>query len=100
MIGQMRQSIFNDSNLTLFQQAINDQFIEISKIPFINGRLIEGLVITSSGVNQIEHKLGRQAKGYFVTSNGANSVIWNGPMGDTYIPIYCSANTTVSLWVF
>lgn len=101
MIGQMRQTVFTDSNLQLFQDSLNDQFSQIGKIPFINGRLIEGQVL-ASGANVINHKLGRPAKGYFVTSKSANVGIWNDyPIAsDTTITIQASGAVTIDLWVF
>lgn len=97
----MRQTIFTDSNLSLFQQALNDQFGQIAKIPFINGLLIQGVALSSAGATSVNTGLGRSAQGYFVTSNSANSVIWNADFsGTTSVSLSCSANTTVDIWVF
>src|SRR3990167_582030 len=76
-IGQMRQTIFDDSNLSLFQQSLNDQFSQIAKVPFVNGTKIDDVELTTGQANTINHKLGREAVGYFVISNSANTVIWN-----------------------
>lgn len=100
-LGQMRQTIFSDTQLSLFQQALNDQFSQISKIPFINGQLVSGVVLVSSGATSVNTGLSRVAQGYFVISNSANSVIWNDDFSsDTSINLYCSLNTTVDIWVF
>lgn len=100
MIGQFRQSIFEDSNLSLFQQALNDQFSQIGKIPFINGNLIENVSLTSGQNNSIEHKLGRVAKGYFILTKDSQADIWNGELTDKVIILLSSSNTVVDLWVF
>ena len=101
MIGQMRQSIFDDSRLTLFQAAINDQFSELSKIPFINGVTINSVNLITGQTNTINTNLGRKPVGYFITSQSANSVIWNDVFtSDSSMILRCSANVTVNLWVF
>ncbi len=100
-IGQMRQTIFTDSNLSLFQQSITDQFSQVAKIPFMDGMLIKDYPLTSSTINTINHKLGRQALGYFIISNTVNTAIWNQAFsGDVNIVLSCSSDTTVSIWVF
>lgn len=99
-IGQMRQSIFSDTNLSLFQQSVNDQFSQVSKIPFMDGNLLTNVSLTSGQQNSIEHKLGRAATGYFVTANNANSTIWQTSFTDKVIVLFCSSNTTISIWVF
>lgn len=100
-IGQMRQTVFTDQTLTQMQSALNDQFAQISKIPFMNGRLIESVHLTSGQANVVNTGLGAEAQGYFVTSNSANSVIWNDTIsGDTALSLRCSATTIVDIWVF
>lgn len=101
-IGQMRQTIFKDDpTLSLFQQAIQEQFSQVGVIPFMNGNKLDDIDLTTGTTNIVNHKLARKAVGYFVILNSANSVIWNDDIsGDTTITLRCSANTTVSLWVF
>lgn len=100
-IGQMRQTVFSDDpNLSLFQQSVNDQFSQVSKIPFINGNMLTDIELTAGVENNIEHKLGRTAVGYFVSANGADSTIWQTSFTDKVIVLFCSAGTTVNLWVF
>lgn len=100
-VGQMRQTVFDDSNLSLFQQSINDQFSQVSKVPFVNGNKIEDIDLTTGSANTVDHKLGKKASGYFVFSNTSQSTIWNDAFsGDTNIVLRCSADTTVTIWVF
>lgn len=99
-IGQMRQTIFKDSNLSLFQQSVNDQFGQVSKIPFMNGNLLTDVELLIGQENIIDHKLGRKATGYFVTASDAGTVVWNSVFTDTTITLYVTINATVNLWVF
>lgn len=100
-VGQMRQTMFEDYRISQFQDAANQQFSQISKIPFINGNLISDQALTASTANTIDTKLGKKAVGYFVISNTANTPIWNDSISsDTSIVLRCSADTTVSIWVF
>jgi len=95
----MRQTVFDDTNLSLFQQAINDQFSQVSKIPFMSGNFIQDIAL--SGTTTVNHGLGRQARGYFIASNNANVTIWNDAFSDdTSLTIYSSGAATVSIWVF
>ena len=101
MIGQMRQTIFDDSKLTLFQAAINDQFSQVSQVPFINGVRKASISLITGQANSVNTSLGRKAIGYFITSKSANADIWNDSIeSDSQITLRCSANVTVDLWVF
>lgn len=101
-VGSMRQTIFKDDpNSSLFQQAINDQFSQVGKVPFMNGNQLDSITLTTGQANTIETKLSRKAVGYFIFSNSANAVIWNDTFSsDINIILRCSANTTVTIWVF
>lgn len=97
----MRQTVFTDQTLTQLQSALNDQFAQISKIPFIGGRLLQGVALIAGQANVVNTGLGAEAQGYFVTSNSANTAIWNDAFsGETAISLRCSTNTTVNVWVF
>lgn len=98
--GQMRLTVFDDSKMTLFQQAIQDKFTEIFGIAICNGLLLTDVSLVSASTTNVNHTLGRTAKGYVVVSKSANANIWNGTMTDTVIPLHASADCTVSLWVF
>ncbi len=98
-IGQMRQSFFSDSNLSLFQQALNDQFNQLAGIPFLNGRMISA--VTISGTTVVDTGLQRKAQGYFVTSIDSSNTIWNDAFdSDLSITLHCSGTAVVDLWVF
>lgn len=98
-IGQMRQTVFPDTNMTLHQSAINEQFSQIGKVPFMQGRSVTQSL--TSGANTVEHKLGKTASGYFVTSLSANTAIWNDTFsGTTSITLNCSADCSVTIWVW
>jgi len=100
-IKQMRQTIMPDPNLALFQQAINDQFANLAKIPFINGNLISNVGLTAGSANNINHGLERKPQGYFIFSNLNQSTIWNDAFSSTTVlTLRCSLATTVSIWVF
>lgn len=98
-IGQMRQAIFEDTDLTLFQSAVNDQFQQLAKIPFINGNAVNS--VTVSGTTTVNHGLGRQAQGYFVTSMSVPVPISNDAFSGTIsITLHATVSTVVNLWVF
>lgn len=95
----MRQTIFEDAKLTLFQAAINDQFSKVQGVAITKGILITNQTI--SGTTTINHSLGRKASGYMVTSINSNVNIWNDSFsGTSSITFHCSGTATVDLWVF
>jgi hypothetical protein len=101
MIGQMRQTIFDDSKLTLFQAAINDQFSQVSQIPFINGVRLSSISLTNGVANTVDTSLGRKASGYMIILKDANADVWNDSIeSDSQITLWCSADVTIDLWVF
>lgn len=100
-VGNMRQTIFNDTNLSLFQQSILDQFSQVGKIPFMNGTKLDDIDLITGQANTVDHKLGRKATGYFIFLKNTTADVWNDPIaGETNIIFRCSSNVTVSLWVF
>jgi hypothetical protein len=97
---QMRLTVFDDSKLTLFQQAIQDKFFEVFGLTIVNGLYLTGVTLTAASTTNVNHTLGRQALGYLVCSRSASANIWNGTMTDLIIPLNTSADCTVNLWVF
>lgn len=78
------------------EQAINPVLTK----EIINGILIKDIVLTTGSVDKVNHKLGRNPIGYIVVKRNANSVIWESAMDSRTISLNCSANVTVTLWIF
>lgn len=102
MIGQMRQTVSSDGEINQLQAALNDQFGAIIATAILNGHRLPANALVAGQINNVNHKLGRQALGYFVTSMTATAgaLIWNDVLTSTALPLYVSANCTCDLWVF
>lgn len=92
-----------DPALMRMQSGIVDKLNFILSVPFLNGILLEAVVL-SSGNNIINHKLGRTIRGYFVTNQNAAASIYNSSPAtlnfEQQIQLNASAGVTVDLWVF
>lgn len=93
-----------DPVIEQLQIAIQLPLKDISSRLILDGQLLKDIPILTGQTNVIDHKLQRSLVGYFVVRNSANSVIWDsqGSNGtpDLNLKLLCSADTTVSLWVF
>jgi len=71
--------------------------------PLQAGQLLTGIKLTS-GVNVVNHGLGRQLQGYFVVLNSASATFYDNQSTNSKptltLILVASANTTVSLYVF
>ena len=93
----------NDRNLQMLQNQWASQLDPVLINPLVNGRLIQGQVLTS-GVNTINHKLGRKLVGWIVVRNNSNVTFYDSQdsnqMPELTLVLNASGATTVSLWVF
>lgn len=103
-ITPYRKVRVDDNVLRQMQDAIEMPIRDISKRAILDGQLLEGVALLSSADNVVNHKLGKTLTGWLVVRQNASSIIWddqaaNGRPQD-YLILKCSANVTISLWVF
>lgn len=83
-------------NVSIFVNSIKDKQI-------LDGRLIESIVLDSgSNPTSIAHGLGRTPRGWIVVGQDAAADIYSS-VSDTptaTLDLNCSADVTISLWVF
>jgi hypothetical protein len=95
---------FTDSELSRLESNIENAFAPIFTKEILNGRLINDVALITGITNKVEHGLQRDVLGYIVVKRGANAVVWDGEaintMRSSFLNLLCSANVTVSLWVF
>lgn len=96
----LTQTITGSTDVNQLQTAVNQQFSSISNIPVVGGAQLSGVSLTTGQTNQIAHKLGRQARGYMVTNISTGALIWNDAFDSKFLPLHCSANCTVDIWVY
>lgn len=76
--------------------------------PFLNSEIVDGILLTNiplvTGVNEINHKLGRILQGWIPVGQSANANIWDSQATNIRkartLILNSSANLTISLWVF
>lgn len=90
--------------LARMQSNLENWAASVQKSGLSNGVLLSGILLNSSIVNNIEHKLGRQLQGWIVVGQNVNAQIWDNQDANTFktkfLALRSSANVTVNLWVF
>ena len=91
-------------DLTKVQRDIKAALDGYQGVDILNGFLIADVELKTGKNNEIGHPLDRAVQGYFVVQKSANAVIFNGSAGigtsKNSFTLQCSADVTVSLWVF
>lgn len=76
----------------------------VLKKEILDGILLKNITLTTGVLNHVSHKLQRPVIGYFVVRADASSNVWDSEDDnlnrDVFLDLRCSANVTVSLWVF
>lgn len=73
--------------------------------PVIANQLVQGQFIQNyqiiSGINTINHKLGRQQQGWFIVDQDASATFYRTqPFNDTALVLHSSNACNVSVWMF
>lgn len=78
----------------------------LSRLPLLNGKLIEGQELSAASVTAIPHGLGRKVRGWLLTSVSAETTVYD-KISDpgthnllNVLPLYSVNAATVSVWVF
>jgi hypothetical protein len=88
-----------DSDLARMQDNLVSAISQISRVPILDGVLIEGISLISGSDNQVSHKLGRIPRMWLLADQSANANVWRTAWSNTLLTLRSSANCTVSLWV-
>lgn len=73
--------------------------------PIIRNQLLQGILIQNislkTGVNVINHKLGRKQIGYIITDIDSAAIIYRSqPLNALTLTLTSDADATISLWMF
>jgi len=89
-----------DPVLNLLQTKWRSQLNPILAIPMLDGLQLTDVRLVT-GVNVINHKLGRKQIGWIVTDTNANEGVYRTePLNDVNLTLTATGNVTVSLWVY
>lgn len=93
-----------DSSLMSTQDSIEEFSKQLTNIPLLDGVLLEGEDLLSAGDTTVYHGLQRAYRGYLIVKKDANAVVYESDTDNESkkekIILKCSANVTVSIWVF
>lgn len=87
-----------DSNA--IQDNVEEVVNPIISKAIIDGILLKDISLETGKLNNINHKLGRRPLGYIIVKKNANSNIYEQDINAKTLNLNCTANTTVSIWVF
>jgi hypothetical protein len=89
-------------DLQKLQDALSRVFNSLLSKPLIDGRLLNGIELLSSGSNQVNHGLGQSVRGWIVVSQNADARIWESTsdLPNTTLTLETSNDVTVNLWLF
>lgn len=95
----------DDRVLDSVQDHVETSISPLLKKDFLYGNIIEDINLVSTGETIVNHGLGKNWTGFIVIKKSANSVVWNKGIIDTTFPdrniiLNCSADVTVSLYIF
>lgn len=85
-----------------FQENVDNALKPVLSSVLLDGVLLEGVELIAGQANVIEHKLEREPRGYIIVKRSANSQVWDevSALKNSTLVLQCSANVTISLWVF
>tara|TARA_R110000824_G_scaffold155379_5_gene328128 strand:- start:1834 stop:2139 length:306 start_codon:yes stop_codon:yes gene_type:complete len=89
-----------DPSVFMMQSSIEAAFRALDRVPIINGRLIEGLAL-STNEERIPHNLKRIPKGFIVVDVDSNCLVHRSSEStERYLFLTGSRVANISLWVF
>jgi len=90
-------------DLLVAQENIARIVDEFADKPWLDGVLIEDIVLSSSSVNLVNHKLGKTIRNWFVAKKNANADIWEDETvtvdSTIQLALQVSLDVTISLVV-
>lgn len=101
-ISPFRKVVPKSDEVRDLQNAVSKVFLELLQVPFLNGRLIKDVTVTSSGFD-LEHGLGRAWTGWFMTKRNNSAEVWDQstqPDKTKFIRLDATSSTTFDIWVF
>lgn len=95
---------FADADLGRLESNIENSFKPVLSKEILEGSFLQDIVLTTGVTNKVSHGLQRPVNGYIVVKRNSNSVVYDNESSNTlkstFLQLLCSANVTVSLWVF
>lgn len=91
----------DDQPFQLMQSTWKSQLDPVLAIPFISGRQVMNVTISSGSPAVINHRLARMQQGFFFTDINAPAKIARiAPFNDKTLTLSSDATVTVAVWVY
>lgn len=87
-------------DINTIQDNVEEVLNPILTKSVIDGILLKDVAMTTGKVNNLSHKLGRRPLGYIIVKKNANSDIYEQTIDTKTLNLNCTADVTVSIWVF
>lgn len=100
MLKQLKKVSSDNREINQLQENVEQVTSPIISKQIVDGILIRDISLTTGSIDIISHKLARKPVGYIIVKRSANSTIWDTAMNTSSMELNCSANVTVSIWVF
>ena len=91
-----------DYDMDVIQRNTKEFVQQLENNIILSGVLLKDITLTSASSTIIDHKLGREYQGYIITKLNANSVVYEttSTYPSKHLTLNCSANCTVSIYIF
>ncbi len=97
---QLRKISTDDPVVRQIQDNVQQVISPIVDKAILDGVYLKDVELTTGSIDIVGHKLGRQPLGYIVVKRNANSTIWDSATDKRTLSLNCSANVTISIWIF
>lgn len=97
----MKKVQLSDDVISRMQDNIENALDQLTRLPILDGVMIEGISLVAGSNNQIAHKLGRKPVMWFPVRKYQNADVWEvaNTATNQLLTLQCSANCLVNLWV-
>ncbi len=101
-LKQFKAVGLDDEQASKFQQNVAETFTPILRAQILDGILLRDIVLITGQDNIVPHKLGRLLMGWQLADINADARVWRieSPLPSKNLLLNCSANCTISLWVY
>ncbi len=92
----------DDAQAAKLQENVAEALVPILRSQILDGVLLRDVVLITGQQNTVYHKLGRAPLAWILASPNADTRVWESAsnLPSKTLLLNCSANCTISLWVF
>jgi hypothetical protein len=92
-----------NADLTRLQDSVSKSLRRLLSVAFLDGILVQGVVLQSGAPTLVTHGLGRAVVGWWVVDTVAPAKVYRvtgSSYPDSILSLQADAATTVAVWVF